>query len=166
LRRRKPYPPSLKALLSRSVLTGRRQPIFDLILALALQIGTYNLNYTPPTENQAQVYLKKPLIATTEITLEDKPIGIRVIGYSNEQCVVYARRISGIPIHGYAGNLQPNAYAPKVGALALERAYGHISVIVAIQSDGTLVLNDANWLTGKITERVVPPTQERGFIGG
>ena len=87
---------------------------------------------------------------------------VEIIGESNEECVIYARRITGNnKIHGYAGNLQPEGQEPKVGSVALER--GHVSVVVAILDD-EIIINDANYIKHKITKRKVPKSSIRGYI--
>lgn len=89
---------------------------------------------------------------------------VRIIGTSREQCVIYAKRITGNPkIRGYAGDLQPDGQEPRVGAGALERNYGHVSVVIAIEGD-YLILHDANYSTGHITERRVHKSTQRGYI--
>jgi hypothetical protein len=89
---------------------------------------------------------------------------VKVIGYSKEQCVQYYKRMTGnYRSLGYAGRIKPQGYEPRVGAGALEKRYGHISVIVAIQGS-YLVLHDTNWVRGAVTERVVPISSQRGYI--
>lgn len=86
-----------------------------------------------------------------------------VIGASYEQCVPWARGNSGIGIQGYAGSVQPNAYEPKVGAIALDAFVGHASVVVSV-SDDYIVVHEANWVRGKITERTVSKSAIRGYV--
>lgn len=89
---------------------------------------------------------------------------VRIIGKSREQCVIYARRITGISaIQGYAGDIRSQGSEPRVGAGALERNYGHVSVVVAIDGD-YLILHDANYIVGAITERRVHKSTQRGYI--
>lgn len=89
---------------------------------------------------------------------------VRIIGNSYEQCVVYARRISGnAKIKGYAGDLQPEGQEPKVGAAALDGRYGHVEIVVAVEGD-YVVLHGANLITGHITERRVHKSTQRGYI--
>ena len=89
---------------------------------------------------------------------------VKIIGNSREQCVIYAKRITGnAKIRGYAGDLVSEGQEPKVGAAALERNYGHVSVVIAIEGD-YLILHDANWDTGHITERRVHKSTQRGYI--
>lgn len=87
---------------------------------------------------------------------------VEIIGESDEECVIYARRITGNPkIRGYAGNLQPEGQEPKVGSVALER--GHVSVVIAVLDD-EIILNDANYIKHKITKRQVLKSSIRGYI--
>lgn len=89
---------------------------------------------------------------------------VKIIGKSREQCVIYVRRITGnTKVQGYAGDLRSEGQEPRVGAAALERNYGHVSVVIAIDGD-YLILHDANWSTGHITERRVHKSTQRGYI--
>lgn len=89
---------------------------------------------------------------------------VKIIGSSRLQCVQYARLISGNgKVHGYAGNLKPEGFEARIGAIALERDYGHVSVVVAIEGD-FVILHDTNWVRGAITERRVHLSAERGYI--
>ena len=89
---------------------------------------------------------------------------VRIIGYSREQCVIYVQRMRGDrAAQGYAGDLKPQGYEPRVGAVALERNYGHVSLVISIEGD-YLVLHDANWIVGAITERRVYKSTQRGYI--
>lgn len=95
---------------------------------------------------------------------QKQPDYVRIIGDSWEQCVIYAHRITGNKkIRGYAGDLVAEGYEPRVGAAALERNYGHVSVVVAIDGEW-LILHDANWVTGHVTERRVHISTQRGYI--
>lgn len=78
--------------------------------------------------------------------------------------MIYARRVTGnAKVTGYAGYLLPEGMEPKVGSIALERKYGHASVVVEVRGD-MIVLHDANWIKGAITERIVHVSTQRGFI--
>lgn len=88
---------------------------------------------------------------------------IKIIGTSYEQCVPWARANSGVGIYGYAGSIQPNAYDPKVGAIALDASVGHASVVVAV-GDDYIVVHEANWIRGKVTERTVAKSAMRGYV--
>ena len=89
---------------------------------------------------------------------------VTVIGKSDEQCVRYVQRMRGDrKAHGYAGNLVPEGQEPRVGSIALERGYGHVSLVVALEGD-YVILNDTNWLKGYITQRRVHRSSQRGYI--
>jgi len=139
------------------------EPIYTLLAAALMNFNIYSTN--PPQEVEQVVYLEKPFIAETVITPQytAKPTGNAVIiGRSNEQCVVYARRITrNEKVHGYAGNLTSEGDTPVVGAILLEP--GHVSVVREIKSDGVLV-EEANYIHGAITQRLVPSGMWRGFI--
>lgn len=88
----------------------------------------------------------------------------KIIGTSSEQCVQYYQRITGdYSQRGYAGNFIATKNTPKVGGGALSKNFGHISVVVAISGD-FLIVHDANWIPGKITERKVPRSSFRGYV--
>jgi hypothetical protein len=137
-------------------------------LAIAYIIGTSEINPTQPKieivvgESNVQREAREPLAKSVRGLSYTGNGTVKVIGQSSEQCVIFARRVTGnAKIHGYAGNLQSEGQEPKVGAAVLEK--GHVSVLVAI-SGNMLVVHDANYLRGKITERVVSPNNIRGYI--
>jgi len=88
---------------------------------------------------------------------------VTIIGTSFSQCVPWAREQSGIPIQGYAGNVAATQSQPRVGGVALDRFYGHASVVVGI-GDGYIIVHEANWIRGKITERRVSMDAIRGYV--
>lgn len=88
---------------------------------------------------------------------------ITVIGISYEQCVPWARANSGIGIHGYAGNIEATQSEPRIGAVALDRFFGHASVVVGV-GDGYVIVHEANYIRGKITERRVSSAAIRGYV--
>ena len=89
---------------------------------------------------------------------------VTIIGYSNEQCVLYFERVSGIHRSlGYAGDIIPQGNTPKVGSGALEKKYGHIMYVVAIEDTGVLV-HESNFVKGAIDERFVPYSDVRGYL--
>jgi len=135
-----------------------------------------------PLENQVQktkveeLYLKKELVPETVITPSGLPkvvyrapqssrnYSYSIIGISWEQCVTYAKRVTGISrTLGYAGHIVPQGYEPQVGAIALERSIGHAMVVESIQEDG-IVVTEANYSPGLITRRFVPYWDIRGYL--
>ncbi len=88
---------------------------------------------------------------------------VTVIGTSYSQCVPWARENSGIAIQGYAGNISATQSEPRVGGVALDRFYGHASVVVEVGSD-YIVVHEANWIHGKITKRKVSKDAIRGYV--
>ncbi len=149
---------------------------------MALQIQVYKEQlFTPPTENRVKVsdYISKPLIAETTITVEEKPkqnltnlpspalahaSNAEIIGTSYEQCVGYAKRVTGInKTLGYAGYTKPEGYEPQIGSIALEVSYGHAMAVENILQDG-IVVTEANFIRGAITRRFVPYWDIRGYI--
>lgn len=85
------------------------------------------------------------------------------VGTSYEQCVPFARELSGVQIRGYAGNIQPNAYEAKVGAVALTAGYGHAAVVTGVDGDN-VTIKEANYVPGQITERTIPASSLRGYV--
>lgn len=89
---------------------------------------------------------------------------VHIIGQSSLQCVVFARQKTGnAKIRGYAGNLVAEGNEPRVGAIALESRYGHASVIVAVEGEW-IIVQEANWKKGYLTERRVHVSTQRGYI--
>lgn len=130
-----------------------------------MTLNIYSTNPPAVVETKVDPYIEKPLIVETRVTPQPtaKPRGNAVIiGQSNEQCVVYARRITGnSKVRGWAGNLTTEGDTPVVGAILLES--GHVSVVREVRENGVLV-EEANYLRGAITQRFVPAGAWRGFI--
>lgn len=90
--------------------------------------------------------------------------GAEVIGTSYEECVIYAKRVTGInKTLGYAGNTRSEGQEPRVGAIALEQRYGHAMVVQEIRPDG-IVITESNFIRGKITRRTIPYWDVRGYV--
>ena len=89
----------------------------------------------------------------------------QVIGYSNEQCVIYAKRKSGISRSiGYAGYAQTQGTTPQAGAIGIEKnKVGHAVYIEEVMVDKVRI-SEANYFKGKITTRVLSTNQIRGYI--
>lgn len=120
----------------------------------------------PQTAKKIQKRVNTPIRTQTPVTSHSVQSGeyVKVIGSSNEQCVITARELTGNKkIRGYAGNLKPDGYDPRVGAASLEKSVGHVSVVVAIDGD-YIILIDSNWIKGKLTERKVHKSTQRGYI--
>ena len=89
---------------------------------------------------------------------------VEIIGESKEQCVQFFKRVSGIQrTLGYAGTIRVQGQEPRVGAGALWENYGHIGIVRAIEGD-TIVVDDSNWIKGKVTRHRLSINQLRGFI--
>lgn len=84
-----------------------------------------------------------------------------------EQCVPYARRVSGIQIYGNAHTWWHQAamshergFVPKRGAvLVLSRGsklrYGHLAVVTRVVSDRQIEVTHSNWGSTKGERRIV-----------
>jgi hypothetical protein len=106
-----------------------------------------------------------PVQATTSPTpIVANSGGFSIIGRSNEQCVTYFKRVTGITRSlGYAGSIPIQGNTPRVGAGALERAFGHISLVIEVRPNGVLV-SEANYKRGYITQRFLTFSEVRGYI--
>lgn len=151
------------------------------MLAVLLQSRTLSQTPQTVTKEQPKVeeYIKKELVTTTKVTIEDPPRrfvvsykppqarvsdNVEVIGTSFEQCVEFYKRVTGRHRSlGYAGNIPSQGGVPQIGAGALWRGYGHIGVVVSINED-TITVEDANWTKGKVTRHSLPVSAFRGFI--
>jgi len=153
-------------------------------LMAAIQIGLSNPNFGLPLDHSSQEkvkvvesYLKKELIVETIETPPEKPHKARtrtfsvnmqddveVIGTSYEQCVVFYKRMSGrTDSLGYAGNIKPEGFEPRIGAGALWRGIGHIGFVTQIDGD-MITVEDSNWIRGKVTRHTLPSSSFRGYI--
>lgn len=163
-------------------------PIFLETLTVALQIGLSNPKYLPPSGNPVREtkvesisnpYIKKELVTDTFVTIDDppppqKPVykptqrpiikNVEVIGESYEQCVIYAKRKSGITKSiGYAGSAQPEGQEPKVGVIALQNSIGHAVYVEQVLENG-IVASESNYRRGYITRRFIAYSDIRGYV--
>lgn len=124
------------------------------------------------TPTQVESYIESPLIPETIVT-EDEPEvspptfttdGYVVIGNSYEDCVSYAKRITGInrPI-GNGARAGINTQIPRVGEIVAERKYVHAAVVENITSNG-VVVSEANFVPSKIDRRFIPFSDILGYI--
>lgn len=89
---------------------------------------------------------------------------VEVIGYSQENCVQYAKRITGISRSiGYGGRQGINSQSPRVGAVGVEARRYHAVVITKIEGE-RITVEEANYYMGKITRRVLTKRDFLGFI--
>jgi hypothetical protein len=90
--------------------------------------------------------------------------GFEVIGYSNEQCITYAKKKAGIerPL-GYAGRVVTQEITPKVGVIGLMSNYGH-AVFVEAVDDNRIQVSEANWVKGEIIRRWLNLDEMRGYV--
>jgi hypothetical protein len=147
-------------------------------LLAAIQIGLTNPNFPLPLTNQVneelkvEPYLKKELVVETVVTPPDppqkvsyKPTGdVETIGFSNESCVVYAKRVTGKywPMgNGARGGI--NSSIPKVGAIGSEKSIVHAFVVERIEENGVFA-TEANYRTGFITRRFIPFSDILGYV--
>lgn len=135
------------------------------------------MTYKAEEQTKVEDYLEKPLITETIITVETPqpkpkqrrtlkttPQGIEVIGYSKENCVQFAKRITGIsrPL-GNGARKGINTHTPQVGAIASEKGRIHAVVVESIKEDGIVAI-EANFSYGKITRRFIPFSQILGYV--
>jgi hypothetical protein len=146
-----------------------------LALAIAHQLNTSSVDKGVKIEPDS--YIEKPLIVETAITQDNigakislpvkSNVKVTIIGKSNEQCVVYARRISGKDVSGVAKNNLVNTESPSVGDVVKlnEGRVGHLAVVVGLQDDN-IIINEANYVKGYITRRQIAMDDPRilGFI--
>lgn len=120
----------------------------------SIEVGTSRVNATISVP-------KKNIIPSPQKVYSSEA---KIIGYSNESCIVYAKRITGITKSiGYAGTAKPEGQTPKVGSIALEVKYGHGVAVIDIKEKG-IIAHEANFVKGTITERFIPYSDIRGYI--
>lgn len=89
---------------------------------------------------------------------------VEVIGSSNLSCVPYFKKKSNITRSlGYAGNITSQGNEPKIGSGALWKDYGHIGYVVAVENN-IIIVEDSNWVKGKVTLHRLSVDNFRGFI--
>lgn len=118
------------------------------------------------TTPQPEVFIAPP---SKRIKLPPSPAmqsdsGVTIIGNSLLQCVLYAKKVTGINKSiGYAGNAPPDGYIPLVGSIGLLKNWGHAVAIESIDGD-MITITEANWVKGKIDRRVLKTSDFRGYI--
>lgn len=87
-----------------------------------------------------------------------------IIGQSKESCVPFAKRITGINRSiGDGGRRGINSDVPTVGAIGVEKVRTHAVVIKEIIDD-EIIIEEANFIRGAITRRVLKRSDFLGFI--
>lgn len=88
-----------------------------------------------------------------------------IIGESWEQCVIYAKRKSGItrPI-GYAGTAKIDGYEPREGAIGIEKSNTGHAIFIEKIIGTEAIISESNYIKGKITQRILPLDRIRGYI--
>ncbi|WP_408889613.1 CHAP domain-containing protein [Novacetimonas pomaceti] len=78
------------------------------------------------------------------------------------QCAPYARQVTGVNLHGAAAQWwaeasghYPRSHAPRPGAVLVLRATsrlpdGHVAVVRSVRGPRELVVEQANWVPGRI----------------
>lgn len=90
--------------------------------------------------------------------------GAEVIGDSREDCVTYAKRVTGIQrTIGNGGRAGINSDSPTVGAIGVQSGVVHAVVVESIQGNQITVI-EANWVKGHITRRTLDISEFKGFI--
>lgn len=91
-----------------------------------------------------------------------------VEGVARQQCVPFARRISGVDIYGdantwwaAAAGRYPRSGTPAPGSVIVMRGYndpgrGHVAVVAEIVSERVIRIDQANWLNHEETSLSVP----------
>ena len=87
-----------------------------------------------------------------------------VIGESREQCVIYAKRVTGIDrVIGYAGRTEVDGSEPKVSSIGIMKEWGHAVVVESINGD-EITVTESNWAKGKIIRRKLSVNDMRGYV--
>jgi hypothetical protein len=112
-------------------------------------------------ENRKAV--KRTVIARESPSLRYAP-NITITGKTNESCVAYAKRITGITRSiGWGGRSGINSQTPQVGKIVAERSYVHAAVIVEIKENG-LIISEANFIKGHSNLRFIPFSDVIGYV--
>jgi len=89
---------------------------------------------------------------------------VEVIGESWENCVEFAKRITGISRSiGNGGRSGVEGSEPRVGAIGVEARIRHAVVVEKIEGD-QITITEANFYRGKITRRRLVKSDFVGFI--
>lgn len=141
----------------------------DNIFVLGDSLGDRRKAVEEEEKRKAEERKRETLARESRVKVQASPSygsysGAQVIGISEESCVIYAKRITGISRSlGYAGNTPTQGLEPQVGAIGLEKRYGHAVVIQSISGE-KITITEANFVKGKITLRVLSRSELRGYI--
>lgn len=144
--------------------------------------------YVPPVTITRPVYNYNISYSYTYLGDTSERIGIEVIGYNyygGGQCVGYAtwyRNISGLsnlrPVSAAWGNARNWAAAARAAGFVVDNTpeinavfqtpaglYGHVGIVVGINTDGSIVVQEANYnyRVGRITRATIPASAVGNF---
>lgn len=89
---------------------------------------------------------------------------VEIISESNENCVEYAKRISGIQrTMGGGARLAIQGTKPITGAIGSEKKYIHAFVVERVIQGG-VVATEANYVKGHINRRFIPNDDILGYV--
>jgi hypothetical protein len=87
-----------------------------------------------------------------------------IIGESNEQCVAYAKRITGIKkTLGYGGRNAIEGTTPISGSIIVEKKYKHVLVAESVLETGLWGV-ESNFIKGHVTRRFIPYSDVIGYV--
>ena len=134
---------------------------------ILFKVGESNATIKAREMVQQDAQRKNSSTVNNRTTSVDSPNQeVEVIGYSSSQCVPYARERSGISaVQGTAKDIRITDKTPSPGAVLIttESTANHAAFVVAV-SDTAITVEEANFIKGKITKRVIP--RDAGFIKG
>jgi len=131
-----------------------------------------------PAEQPLQSEHNSVAERTDTIARDDSPAkryddSVEIIGedtaYRDEKgksnCATYATKFTGINKRlGYGITVQPEGTEPKIGAIVIFRNYHHAGALVGITEDNKFIVNDTNWIVGKITQHILTANEIKGYI--
>lgn len=103
-------------------------------------------------KQQAEIAKEQELIAKAK-KLEGKYGG---------QCLIFARNFTGIPLHGYAGNVKTTDTEPVPGGVY--KSHGHVGVVLQDLGDKLLIVDSNNHWDERIHVREIPKDKVLGYI--
>lgn len=134
------------------------------MFAFSTLLSTPVINTQKVDTVKVDEYISKPLIPETKVTIEPKVKENRVKASNLDNCVEYAKSMTGISrTMGVGGRQAIQGTEPQVGAIG--SLIGPAHAVVVEKVDGELVtFTESNFTKGFITRRTLPLSSFIGFI--
>jgi hypothetical protein len=127
---------------------------------IALPLTDLQLYERQQAEGEAVLKRIQEELRTQELLEKAGPL----VGKRGGQCLIFARKFTGIWIHGYAGNVKITDTEPEVGGIFKTR--GHVGVVLEDRGDTLLIVDSNSRYDERVRIREIKKTSVLGYING